>query len=57
MQLVLQASPFIDRLKHWRHAVSFNEIQLTTSQKVMSKKAKSEKVSVVIFLPSNYPSS
>ncbi|KAG7311313.1 hypothetical protein JYU34_002350 [Plutella xylostella] len=35
MHLLIQASPFLDKLKHFRHSVSFNEIQLTTSQKVV----------------------
>ncbi|KAM3964862.1 mitoguardin [Aphomia sociella] len=35
MQLLIQARPFIDKLKHWRQAISFNEINLTTSQKVV----------------------
>lgn len=34
MQLLIQASPLIDKLKHWHRAVSFSEVQLTTSQKV-----------------------
>ncbi|PZC81154.1 mitoguardin [Helicoverpa armigera] len=35
MQLLIQASPLIDKLKHWHRAISFNEVQLTTSQKVV----------------------
>ncbi|KOB78993.1 Uncharacterized protein OBRU01_01346 [Operophtera brumata] len=35
MQLLLQASPLIDKLKHWQRAISFNEVQLTTTQKVI----------------------
>ncbi|CAH0700420.1 unnamed protein product [Spodoptera exigua] len=33
MQLLIQASPLIDKLKHWHRAISFSEVQLTTSQK------------------------
>ncbi|XP_013182868.2 mitoguardin isoform X2 [Amyelois transitella] len=35
MHLLIQASPLIDKLKHWRQVISFNEVQLTTSQKVV----------------------
>lgn len=35
MQLLLQAGPLIDKLKHWQRAISFNEVQLTTTQKVI----------------------
>ncbi|KAJ8729259.1 hypothetical protein PYW08_000840 [Mythimna loreyi] len=35
MQLLIQASPLIDKLKHWHRAISFSEVQLTTSQKVV----------------------
>ncbi|XP_053604316.1 mitoguardin [Plodia interpunctella] len=35
MQLLIQASPLLDKLKHWRQAISFNEVNLTTSQKVV----------------------
>ncbi|KAJ0182015.1 hypothetical protein K1T71_002737 [Dendrolimus kikuchii] len=35
MQLLIQASPLLDKIKHWHRAISFNEVQLTTSQKVV----------------------
>ncbi|XP_049880576.1 mitoguardin isoform X1 [Pectinophora gossypiella] len=35
MQHLIQASPFLDKLKHWRHVMSFSDVQLTTSQKVV----------------------
>lgn len=34
MQHLIQDSPLLGKLKHWRQAVSFSDIQLTTSQKV-----------------------
>lgn len=34
MQRLIQDSPLLGKLKHWRQAVSFSDIQLTTSQKV-----------------------
>ncbi|XP_028166769.1 mitoguardin [Ostrinia nubilalis] len=35
MQLLIQASPLVNKLKHWHQAIGFSEIQLTTSQKVV----------------------
>ncbi|KAL4712970.1 hypothetical protein ACJJTC_012040 [Scirpophaga incertulas] len=35
MQLLIQASPLLNKIKNWRHAFTFSQIQLTTSQKVM----------------------
>ncbi|CAG9784237.1 unnamed protein product [Diatraea saccharalis] len=35
MQLLIQASPLINKIKYWRQAFSFNDVQLTTSQKVV----------------------